>query len=61
MAQLVAEMTIKIYPEMTEEGKALLRQMIREEIAAYIRNEQLVARSLQHDRLLPKYLEHEVK
>jgi hypothetical protein len=61
MAQLHAEMTLKIHPEMTEEGKELIRQMIREEIAAYIRNQQLVARDLQHDRLPPRHLDFEVK
>ena len=36
MAKLMAEMTIKIHPEMSEEGKAMLRQMIREELRAYL-------------------------
>lgn len=38
MANLVAEMTVKIHPEMTEAGKDLLRQMVREEVEAYMRN-----------------------
>jgi hypothetical protein len=42
MAQLHAEMTIKIHPEMTEEGREMLRQMIREELFIIQQERQMV-------------------
>lgn len=61
MAALTAEMVIKITPKMTEEGKELVRQMIREEIFRMQQERQLEQQWQGLIEQKPAHLDFEVK